>query len=64
MLAKQIFKDFILPGSDFQIEDNLIIKELRGGYNMKTDIIMLPVDESLFQGLILFAAGGLEIYYN
>lgn len=48
MLAKQIYKDFILPGSDFQIEDNLIIKEIRAGFNIKTDTIILPIDESLF----------------
>ena len=42
----------------------MIVKELRLGFNSNTDTMLLPVDESLFQGLILFAAGGLEIYYN
>ncbi len=43
---------------------NELVRELRAGYNLRADIIMLPVNEALFQGLILFAAGGLEIYYN
>ena len=62
--AKQIYKDYILDGADFQLEQNEIVKELRAGYNSRADMIMLPVNEALFQSLILFAAGGLEIYYN
>ena len=27
-------------------------------------MIILEVNETLFQGLILFAAGGLEVYYD
>jgi len=46
--AKQIYKDYILDGADFQLEQNEIVKELRAGYNSRADMIMLPVNEALF----------------
>jgi len=41
MLAKQIFKEYILEGADFHLEENEIVKGLRAGYNTKADVVMM-----------------------
>ena len=63
-LASQIYQDFILPGSDFELDKNQLVTHLRQGFDAKRGMIILEVNETLFQGLILFAAGGLEVYYD
>jgi len=53
-----------LPGSDFELDQNQLINTLRKGFDARRGMIILEVNEMLFQGLILFAAGGLEVYYD
>ena len=60
----QIFRDFILEDSEFELEDNQVIMQLRQGYDLNTERILLQVNETLFSNLILFATGGLEVYYE
>ena len=62
--ALQIFRDFILEDSEFELEDNQVIMQLRQGYDLNTERILLQVNETLFSNLILFATGGLEVYYE
>ena len=62
--ALQIFRDFILEDSEFELEDNQVIMQLRQGYDLNTERIILQVNETLFSNLILFATGGLEVYYE
>lgn len=44
--------------------DNEILRQLRQGYDMKRGKIVVEVNETLFQNLIVFASGGLEVFYD
>ena len=63
-IANQIYADFLLPDSDFELDANKIVLHLRQGYDERRAVITHEINETLFQSLILFAAGGLEVYYD
>ena len=60
--AKIIYKDYIIEGNTYEMEDNQILKQLREGY---TDgKIDRELDGELFQALYDFCIAGLEVYYT
>lgn len=63
--AHVIFNDYILDESDFCLDSDLeVVQQLRQSYDTKASRIKFPVNELLFQNLILFAAGGLDFFYE
>ena len=62
--AVHIFKDYILEGSAFELEDSEVVLQLRKIYDPVNEKIRVPINESLFINLILFASGGLNYFYE
>ena len=60
--AEQIFKDYIIDGAEFELQYNEVLRQLKEGY--RSGRIFFDVNETLFANLILFAKGGLDVYYE
>ena len=53
-----------MGSGQFSLPANEIITQLRKNYDRTQKQVVAEINEALFQNLILFASGGLDIFYE
>lgn len=63
-LAVHIFNEYIVEEADVDFGEEPVFEQLRNVYIKKCDKICTNINETLFNNLILFTTGALEVYYE